>query len=133
MISTLNNMKGLSLDELKRSKERARKTMKLLNSAKKVETAQEKSLKAAAAMNATTLGGQTSGATSGESPIDILLFGGARKNQALTSSMGATVSSNYLNTVYPLKQILRQMEIIDFEIAAEGDADLKPINKQEEY
>jgi hypothetical protein len=127
LISRLALKKGLSYDDLRRDKDRARKTMKQLKNSKAIE---EKSVKTG------TIGGQATGSIgaagtgmASDSPANILLFSNMKKGTGMTTSLGQTTSSNnnYVNTILPLKQILRQCCVTTFDIAT--DTEQKPVNK----
>ena len=78
LISRLNVTKGKTQDELRRIKDRARKTMVQLNNHKKVETAAEKTLKGGG--GATMAAGATiAGVTGGAEAGGVLLFSNMKK------------------------------------------------------
>ncbi len=131
LMSRLAIKKGETNDELRRHKDKARKTMKQLKNTKKVGdgssssggggqsgTSPDKNFKTGGGFN-TTAG---SGAFNEDSPINLLLFGNSKKSQAfgssmMTSSMGgvggatmgsnSTANSNYINVILPLKNIIK--------------------------
>lgn len=135
-MSRLAVMKGQTNDELRRNKEKARKTMKQLKNTKKIGDGNSPERTSKAGFT-TTLGG--SGAIDDESPINMLLFSNMKKstgmNAMLTSSLGNTMSSNsnYMNVILPLKQILRTCQLTKFDIATENEQEKKPINAQEDH
>src|SRR5262245_33641698 len=109
-MSRLAIMKGETNDELRRHKDKAKKTMNQLKNTKKIGdgTSPERTAKGFTA----TLG-QGSGAIDEDSPINMLLFSNMKKTSALngllSSSLGNTMSSNsnYMNVILPLKHILK--------------------------
>lgn len=145
LMTRLAIMKGETLDELKRNKEKARKTMKQLNNTKKVgdgTLSPDRGTKAGGGFT-TTMGGAGAGGTGTideESPINMLLFGTMRKNATamnglLSSSLGNTMSSNsnYMSVILPLKHILKNCSITKFDIANENEHEKKPINAEEDH
>ncbi len=107
LISRLAVMKGESQDELRRSKEKARKTMRQLKNTKKIEgSSPERTMKATG-----TVGG--TGMINEENPINMLLFSNMKKtgmmNGLMTNSLGNTMNSNsnYINVILPLKHIIK--------------------------
>ena len=107
-MSRLAVMKGETNDEIRRNKDKARKTMQQLKSTKKVGDGGSSPDRTTKGGFTTTLGG--SGFIDEDSPINLLLgFGSMKKsgafNQMLTSSLGNTMSSNsnYINVILPLK------------------------------
>ena len=131
-MATLASTKGDTADELRRIKQKSRKTQGFLSESKKVQsstikggdtmTSPERSMKA----NQTMLsGGSSSGAaaTGLQSIIvDLLLFGksaGMKKGMSMTQSFSVTTSSaiGHVNQVAPLRYVLRNAPILDFEIA----------------
>ena len=135
-ISRLNVTKGKTQDELRRIKDRARKTMVQLNNHKKVETAAEKTLKGGG--GATMAAGATiAGVTGGAEAGGVLLFSNMKKKDLgnmMTSSLGNTLNSNstYVNNILPLKYLLKTSQMTKFEIATEGASVMKPINVEDE-
>ena len=111
LISRLNVTKGKTQDELRRTKDRARKTMNQLNNHKKVETAAEKTLKGGG--GATMAAGATiAGVTGSGDAGGLLLFSNMKKKDLgnmMTSSLGNTLNSNstYMNNILPLKYLLK--------------------------
>ena len=95
MISRLALKKGEVNDELRRDKERARKTMKQLKNTKKIEgtMSPERTMK----------GGQTTTIGAGiteDTPINLLLFSNMKKTafaNLAASGLGNTMSSNNNN------------------------------------
>jgi hypothetical protein len=141
LMTRLAIMKGETLDELKRNKEKARKTMKQLNNTKKVGdgTSPERGTKIGGGAGFTTTMGGGTGTIDEESPINMLLFGSMKKTNAmnglLSSSLGNTMSSNsnYMNVILPLKHILKTCSITKFDIANENENEKKPINAEEDH
>lgn len=138
LMTRLAIMKGQTQDELKRNKDKARKTMKQLNNTKKVgdgTSSPERGTKTGGG-GFTTMG---TGSIDEESPINMLLFGSMKKtgalNGLLSSSLGNTMSSNsnYVNVIVPLKHILKTCSITKFDIATENENEKKPINEEEDH
>ncbi|CDW84231.1 UNKNOWN [Stylonychia lemnae] len=135
LMTRLAIMRGETLDELKRNKEKARKTMKQLNNTKKLgeSTSPDRATKAGGFTQ--TMGGSIDE----ESPINMLLFSNMKKgsnmNGMLSNSLGNTMSSNtnYTNVILPLKQILKTCSITKFDIATENENEKKPINAEEDH
>src|SRR5258708_7408135 len=94
-ISKLANKKGEINDELRRNKDRARKTMKTLENSKKIENtgSPEKGMRGTAMMTHT---GGGSSMNNEESPIDLLLFS---NNMKRAGAMGSLMASSLANTV----------------------------------
>jgi hypothetical protein len=124
LMSRLAVMKGEANDELRRNKEKARKTMKQLKGMKKIGEGTSPERTKAVGFT-TTIGG--SGAIDEESPINLLLFSNMKKSSGLngmmSSSLGNTMSSNsnYMNVILPLKQILKTCALTKFDIATENE------------
>lgn len=137
LMTRLAVMKGETLDELKRNKDKARKTMKQLNNTKKLGDGSSPDRGTKAAGFNTTMGGN--GTIDEESPINMLLFSNMKKNSALngllSSSLGNTMSSNsnYMSVILPLKHILKNCSITKFDIATENENEKKPINAEEDH
>mmetsp|Transcript_44038 Transcript_44038/g.42618 ORF Transcript_44038/g.42618 Transcript_44038/m.42618 type:complete len:173 (+) Transcript_44038:860-1378(+) len=108
LISRLAIKKGEVNDELRRDKERARKTMKQLNNTKKIEgtASPERTMKAG---QTTTMGG----GLAEDNPINLLLFSNMKKAglaNLASSGLGNTISSNNnsnQNVILPLKHIIK--------------------------
>ena len=141
LMSRLAIMHGKTNDEIKRNKEKARNTMKLLGDTKKVQSSSTMSPERTS--KGISGGGTTTALFSNEdeNPINMLLFGNKmdRKGAAMmtgmmSQSLGGTMSSNgnYLNVIIPLKHMLRHCEFTDFDIAAQNEQEKKPINLQED-
>ena len=135
LLTRLNITKGKNADELRRTKDRSRKTMQELNSHKKAEgaaAAAEKSMKGGATMAAAATGaGVTSGG--GDAGGGALLFSNVRKKDLggmLTSSLGNTLNSHssHMNNILPLKYMLRVSQMTKFDIATEGASSKKAGN-----
>jgi len=125
LMSRLAIMHGKTNDEIKRNKDKARNTMKLLGETKKVQTSSTLS------PDRTAKGGTIGGTTSNfmnedENPINMLLFGnkmsksGTMMSGMMSQSLGATMNSNsnYVNVIIPLKHMLKHCEFTTFNIAA---------------
>lgn len=121
-------------DELRRNKERAKKTMNQLKNTKKIGEGTTSPDRTKAGGFTTTMGLGT-GAIDEESPINMLLFSNMKKTSAMnglmSSSLGNTMSSNsnYMNVILPLKHILKTCAITKFDIASENEQEKKPINE----
>jgi hypothetical protein len=124
LISRLGIMKGKSHDELRRTKDKARKTMEQLKVQKKIHAGQ---------FTKTARTGTLAKAGSTVMGDDDMLFSGLKK-PSMMSSMGGSMSStgNYMQTVLPLKLMLEQRPLTDFEIAATSVNGKKPINVSED-
>ena len=128
--------KGQKADELRRLKEKSRKTQSLLSESKKVVSSSggrkasetvtsspERSMK----QNQTVMsgGGSTSDGRENSQTgiiVDLLLFGQSaaqKRGMGMTQSLGNTVSSGAgpVNQVYPLKYILKMCPLTQFEIS----------------
>jgi len=112
-MSRLAIKKGDTNDELRRNKERARKTMKQLKNTKKVgeNTSPEKNTRVGGGGGFTTTGGGATGITE-DTPINLLLFSNMKKealNNMMTASLGNTMNSNsnYMSVILPLKNIIK--------------------------
>jgi hypothetical protein len=125
LMSRLAVMHGKTNDEIKRNKEKARNTMKLLSGVKKVQSS---------TMSPERTAGKTGSGTAtssnifsypnGENPIEMLLFGNKMKGMGtMTSgmmSLGNTMSSNsnYASVIMPLKHMLKHLEFTSFNISS---------------
>ena len=133
-MSRLAIMHGKTNDEIKRNKEKARNTMKLLSSVKKVQSSTmspERTKAGATATNSNIFSSDE------DNPINMLLFGNKMKSGTMTSgmmSLGGTMSSNsnYMTVIIPLKQMLRHCEFTTFDISAQNEREKKPINAEED-
>ena len=128
LLSRLNVAKGKTQDELRRTKDRARKTMEQLNSHKRADAA-EKSLKGGATLAA----GATAGITGGGDAGGLMLFSNVKRRDLgamMTNSLGNTLNSHssYVNNVLPLKILLKSSQMTRFEISSEGAKAKKPVN-----
>jgi hypothetical protein len=122
LMSRLAIMHGKTNDEIKRNKEKARNTMKLLSSVKKVQSSTMSPERAGKTGGATATASNIF-STGEDNPINMLLFGNKMKSGTMTSgmmSLGGTMSSNsnYMNVIIPLKQMLRYCEFTTFDISA---------------
>jgi hypothetical protein len=135
LISRLALIKGESQDELRRNKDRARKTMKQLKNTKTFEgSSPERTMRGVAT---TTMGG--AGGFNEDSPINLLLFSNMKKTAignmmttSLSNTMGS-INSNYMNVILPLKNIIKTSQLTKFDIASENEQAKKPINAQEDH
>jgi hypothetical protein len=91
LISRLAIKKGETNDELKRDKERARKTMNQLKNTKKVDGTMSPS-RTMKGQQTATMGG--TGIMNEESPINLLLFSNMQK-----SKLGNLASTSFANTM----------------------------------
>lgn len=122
--------KGLQQDELRRTKDKSRKTQAFLSQSKKVASSStakpDQTTSPERSMKQTMLSGQ--GSSGGSSAggrgivIDLLLFGptaGGKKGMNMTQSFNNTISSSSAsnNQVMPLKFMIRNLPIMKFEIA----------------
>ena len=142
-MSRLAIMHGKTNDEIKRNKDKAKGTMKLLGDTKKVQsnnstTSPERGSKGGATQ---TGGGTTSNFMSEEeNPINMLLFGNKLNKSStmmsgmMSQSLGGTMSSNnnYMNVIIPLKYMLKHCEFTEFDIASQNEQEKKPINAEED-
>lgn len=140
-MSRLAIMFGKTHDEIKRNKDKARSTMKLLGDTKKVQSNQNQSPERTA--KGTTSGGATSTAfgSEEENPINMLLFGNKMMNKSSTmmsglmsQSLGGTMNSNtnYMTVIVPLKHMLKHCEFTTFDISSQNEQEKKPINEEED-
>ncbi len=121
LMSRLAIMHGKTNDEIKRNKEKARNTMKLLSSVKKVQSSTMSPERAGKTGGTATASNIFS--TDEDNPINMLLFGNKMKSGTMTSgmmSLGGTMSSNsnYMSVIIPLKQMLKHCEFTTFDISA---------------
>lgn len=131
LISRLAIKKGETNDELRRNKDRAKKTMNEIKNSRKIDGADNTLVKTG---NTITAGhGFTAAAAS-----TLLLGGNFKKNMMtggmLSSSLGNTSSStnNLSNQVKPLKYILTCAPITQFDISANSGQEKRPVNKEED-
>jgi hypothetical protein len=111
-------MHGKTNDEIKRNKDKARGTMKLLGDTKKVQSSSS-TISPERTKNSSTLGGDD------ENPINMLLFGNKMNNKGgstmMSLSLGGTMSSNsgnYMSVIMPLKHMLKHCEFTRIDIAS---------------
>ncbi len=135
LMSRLAIMHGKTNDEIKRNKEKARNTMKLLSGVKKVQSS---------TMSPERTGKGSGTATSSnifssneDNPINMLLFGNKMSKGTMTSgmmSLGNTMSSNsnYMSVIIPLKYMLKTCEFTSFKISAQNQQEKKPVNQEED-
>lgn len=122
-VSRLAINKGEKIDELRRTKEKARKTMKQLKTAKAIggEKAVEATQKAT--MGKTNMTTTTQAFVEG-SPVDVLLFGFKnKKNMMMTSfNQSASTDSTSGNAHVPeaLKHLIKTLTITAFNISTIG-------------
>lgn len=107
--------------------------MKQLKNSKKAESS-AKTMRGTLANAGTTIAGHTTG---GDGAGNMLLLSGLKKGQLgalASSSLGNTMSSNdsSANQVLPLKYVLKNAELIKFEIGNPAEKDKLPINKKED-
>ena len=134
LMSRLAIMHGKTNDEIKRNKEKARNTMKLLSSVKKVQTSASSPDRTKPGATATA---SNIFSTDEDNPINMLLFGNKMKSGTMTSgmmSLGNTMSSNsnYMTVIIPLKHMIRYCEFTTFDISAQNEQEKKPINQEED-
>ena len=134
LISRLAVKKGETNDELRRNKDRAKKTMNQIKDSKKIGGSSDKTMK-----NTLAVTGATIAAGHGYNPAaaSTLLLGGNVKNLTtgmLSSSLGNTNSSgsNMNNQIKPLKYLLTKAPICKFDISANSGNEKLPINKTED-
>lgn len=132
LISRLALKKGEINDELRRDKERARKTMKQLKNTKKIEgtMSPERTMKGTMTMGA--------GGITDDTPINLLLFSNMKKTaiaNLASTGMGNTISSNNnnQNVILPLKHIMKTSQLTKFDIASENEQEKKPVNAEEDH
>jgi len=137
-------MRGKTQDEIKRNKDKAKGTMKLLSETKKVQSSSSAMSPERTKGAATgTIGGGSTAAFGSEddNPINMLLFGNKMMNRSSTmmsglmsQSLGGTMNSNsnYLSVIVPLKHMLKTCEFTSFNIAAQNEQEKKPINAEED-
>lgn len=121
LMSRLAIMHGKTNDEIKRNKEKARNTMKLLSSVKKVQSSTMSPERAG--KTGATAATSNIFSSDEDNPINMLLFGNKMKSGTMTSgmmSLGGTMSSNsnYMNVIIPLKQMLKHCDFTTFDISA---------------
>lgn len=140
LMSRLAIMHGKNHDEIKRNKDKAKGTMKLLGESKKVQTSTstmspERTKGGASA----TVGTGSIFGSEEENPINMLLFGNKMFNRSSTmmsgmQSLGGTMSSNgnYMSVIIPLKHMLKNCEFTSFNISSQNEQEKKPINAEED-
>ena len=130
LMATVALKKGAKADELRRIKDKSRKTQAFLSESKKVQsstlkgagesTSPERSLKQTLMSGAT--GSGTGPASQGSIIVDLLLFGQSaalKKGMSFSQSFSNTMSSTtgVPNQVYPLRYIVRHSPLTTFEIS----------------
>ena len=118
--------KGETIEELRRDKEKARKTMKQLKTSK----AGEKSAMGGATSAATQAGLTKTGGSSATvafaegSPVDILLFGFKKQQNMIGTSFNASVStettSSNAHVPAALRYLINNSTMVSYEIATIG-------------
>jgi hypothetical protein len=121
LMSRLAIMHGKTNDEIKRNKEKARNTMKLLSGVKKVQSSTMSPERTGKASGTATSSNIFS--SNEDNPINMLLFGNKMSKGTMTSgmmSLGNTMSSNsnYMSVIMPLKYMLKTCEFTIFKISA---------------
>ena len=134
LISRLAIKKGYTNDELRRNKDRAKKTMNEIKNSRKIGGDNDKTLKGTLANTGTTI---AAGHGFNAIAASTLLLGGNVKNMTggmLSSSLGNTYSSGNTLTsqLRPLKYILTQAPICKFDVSANSGQEKRPINKEED-
>mmetsp|Transcript_29401 Transcript_29401/g.29006 ORF Transcript_29401/g.29006 Transcript_29401/m.29006 type:complete len:431 (-) Transcript_29401:57-1349(-) len=135
LISRLAVKKGETNDELRRNKDRAKKTMNQIKNARKIGGDAERTMKNTLVTTGATI---TAGHGFNAAAASTLLLGGNVRNMMtggmLSSSLGNTSSSgnNFANQARPLKYILTQAPICKFDISANSGQEKRPINKEED-
>lgn len=123
LMSRLAIMHGKTNDEIKRNKEKARNTMKLLSGVKKVQSSTMSPERTGKASGTATSSNIFS--SNEDNPINMLLFGNKMSKGTMTSgmmSLGNTMSSNsnYMSVIMPLKYMLKTCEFTTFKISAQN-------------
>jgi hypothetical protein len=132
LMSRLAVKKGDTNDELRRNKDRAKKTMNEIKNSRKTGDA-DKTMKGTLLNTGTSV---VAGHGFHANKASTLLLGENVKNMMtggmLSSSLGNTSSSgmNISNQLRPLKYILTQAPICKFDISANSGQEKLPINKQ---
>jgi hypothetical protein len=132
-MSRLAITKAQSADELRRNKDKSRKTQAFLGESKKVQGSQfkgaetkqpspERSMKQTVTSGPGATGGSAKSASSQSIFVDLLLFGNSnsmKKGLSMTQSFNQTMSSSaaVVNQVAPLRYILKNTPITRFEIS----------------
>lgn len=121
LITRLSKKKGETQDELRRVKDRSRKTMVQLKEQKKIQAGQ---------WTRTSKQGTLAAAGSTILGEGDLLFSGLQ-NPSMMSSFGQTTGgrTNYMSDILPLKLILDQRPLTDFQISATSGNKKKPVNE----
>lgn len=113
--------KGTILEELRRDKEKARKTNKQLKSQKETETG---SATVMAAAGKSIMSNSTQAFAEG-SPVEVLLFGFKARNNMVNSSFNASIGSDASSTsqhvASSLKHLIKTQNLVSFSIATSGD------------
>ena len=130
-MATLALAKGNKADELRRIKEKSRKTQAFLSESKKVQSSSMKDTSSPErSMKATMVSQSSAGSTAVNQAsiiVDLLLFGqsaamkkgmGMTSSFANTSGMSTTTTGGHVNQVMPLRYIVRNCPITRFEIAS---------------
>ena len=131
-MATLALAKGNKADELRRIKEKSRKTQAFLSESKKVQSSSMKDTSSPERSMKATMVSQSSAGTStavnqASIIVDLLLFGqsaamkkgmGMTSSFANTSGMSTTTTGGHVNQVMPLRYIVRNCPITTFEIAS---------------
>lgn len=119
--------KGQTLEELRRDKEKARKTMKQLNQSKVGEGKQGLGGGATTVLSGAgkSIMSNSTMAFAEGSPVDVILFGFRNKNSnMINSSFNASISTDSSNTnahvVSALKHVIHNSPLVGFSIATVG-------------
>lgn len=133
LISRLAVIKGKNNDELRRNKDRAKKTMNEIKNSRKIESGIDKTMKNTLAKAGTAI--TTSAGYEAGGAAATLLFGTNLKKgmtAVMGSSLGYTSSSagNVATQLRPLKYLLKTAPITTFDISADSGQTKKPVNKQ---
>lgn len=137
LMARLACKKGETYDELRRNKDKAKKTMKEIKNSKKIESGVDKTMKGTLVTTGNTIAG---GNGFNALAASTLLLGGDfnRRNMMtggmLSSSLGNTSSSGkgLSNTVRPLKYILSQAPLCNFDVSVNSGNEKKPINMEKD-
>lgn len=129
LMATVALKKGAKADELRRIKDKSRKTQAFLSESKKVQSSTLKGAETTSperSMKQTLMSGQTGSGTGpasqGSIIVDLLLFGQSaalKKGMSFSQSFSNTMSSTtgVPNQVYPLRYIVRHSPLTSFEIS----------------
>lgn len=129
LMSRLAVMHGKHHDEIKRNKDKAKGTMKLLGESKKVQTGGSSTMSPERTKGGAsgTVGTGSIFGSEEDNPINMLLFGNKMFNRSSTmmsglmsQSLGGTMSSNsnYMSVIIPLKHMLKHCEFTTFNISS---------------